>query len=119
MAFDIQLGLELRDAAIEAVDKAAALYWKEEAIAALRRTCAKFYEFTVDDVQREIVASGAMTLEGRAMGPVMLRGVKNGWMEASGKYTKSSQSQCHGNPRTIWRSKIRMALKEENTCSRR
>jgi hypothetical protein len=58
----------------------------------------------VDDVWR--FYAGAGTHENRAMGPAMVRAVKEGWLERTNEFRPSAQSQCHANPRRVWRSRI-------------
>jgi hypothetical protein len=79
--------------------------WLDRAQAALRGCCLARAEFIVDDVWAFLPA-GDRPPEARAMGPVILAGVKAGWCAKTDQYRPSSQPQCHCNPRRVWRSLI-------------
>ena len=57
-------------------------------------------------VEVEAIAPDATTPEGRAMGAIIRRGVKQGIIEASGNYRPSARKNCHGNLVAEWTSLV-------------
>ena len=98
-------GKWLRDSGIKAADEAAKPVWKDVAFLAVVECSRMFPEFTSADVWNRIDATGGVkTREGRAMGAVMLRAQKNGWIEPTDRFVKSNRASRHCAPVRIWRS---------------
>lgn len=93
-----------REAAIAAACSGAPLLWMDEAMAEIFAAARSEAAFTVDLVQARLAARGiAPPREPRAMGAA----IRLGWIEATGQYEPSIQPGSHGNPRMIWRSRLR------------
>lgn len=94
--------LAARDAALRRVDEHADPEWKDRALAAVRRTCEALPDFVVDDVW----STGGLesTREDRALGAVMRRAAKLGWMERTDRVRPSVRS--HGSPKPVWKSNL-------------
>ena len=76
--------------------------WKAMALKTLFQTCLKFDYFTANDFRDEILKSPIQTHDLRAMGGVMKTGVKNGWIEKTGRSIPSRVG--HKVPLQIWKS---------------
>lgn len=79
--------------------------WMEEAAAAIR-TCARFLrDFTTDAVWHTLEGHGvAPPRDPRAMGAAIRRAKKDGLIEATGEYRKSSRPECHRRPIPVYRA---------------
>lgn len=106
-AADSPTGRQLRDAAIAQVDEHANPTWKEWALDAVQRVCEEGKPFTTDDVWLELsgTESQVRTHEPRAMGAVMQRAAKLGWVEPMNEWRQSTRPECHANPKRVWRPK--------------
>lgn len=62
--------------------------------------------FIVDDVW-QTYGERRRPIDNRLMGNAMRRAVLAGYIEPTNEYVPSRQPQCHGNPRRVWRSKVR------------
>lgn len=100
-SFDFVAG-ETRSA-LEQVEEAADDDWKEEALAAVERTCMALPEFISDDVW----TTGGLesTREDRALGPILLQARRLGWCEKTDRLRPSRRSHLSGKP--VWRSLVR------------
>lgn len=98
-----------RDKAIEQVERNAYEHWLDVAYEAIRTIAQTEGTFTADEVWRLIDWTGATTHEPRAMGAVMKRAVKDGLIEPTGQYRKSTRPQCHARPQPVYASRIRSA----------
>ena len=97
---------EARDEAMDRVDKHADIDWLAEAQKAVFKTATEMPYFTSDDVHERISAI-ASTHEPRALGPVMMRAVKDHWMmKAMCPSAPSRRKSLHASPRTVWQSLI-------------
>jgi len=93
--------------ALERVEENASNSWKHAALDAVRRVALNYEELTTDDVFR-IIPDHLTTHEPRAMGAIMTKAAKYGWIEViEDKWRKSVQPQCHKRPMQVWRSKLR------------
>lgn len=96
--------------AIERVDANADTDWKEYALGCVFRVARSRREFTSADVYAEMygnVKGAPKTYDNRAMGPVMLRAAKRGWIISTDRYSVDyERSWCHNQPRRIWKSQI-------------
>ena len=97
---DAEAGKQL---ALELVDRGPTEAWKAMALEAVRLTAENNDEFIVDVVWRYLDNNPA---ELRAMGPVMLKAAKKGWIEKTDRFKLSARVSAHRNPRVIWRSQI-------------
>ena len=104
--FDLAAAKAARDAAMEQVDENADDDWKEVAFSVVIEVARVKAEFTVDDVQEQLANLAVSTHEGRAMGPVILRAVREKIIVSTGIHRPSRQVKCHANPTTLWRSLI-------------
>jgi hypothetical protein len=86
---------------IAAVDDNADEQWKEEALAFVQAYLQQHPTLFGDDLW---AAGLPEPRERRALGPVILRAARNGWMEKSGDHRASHSS--HGIPKPIWLSLI-------------
>lgn len=95
-----------RDAALEQVEANADESWKEAAYGAVIATASELQQFTADDVYDRMPA-GVSTHEPRALGPVMLRALKEGAIvKADTAARPSRRRSLHASPRTVWNSLI-------------
>lgn len=103
---DRSAAVQRREDAIERVEAHAAPTFAELALAAIKRVAEARDRFIVDTVWVELDGA-AGTHDNRAMGPIMLKARKNGWIAPTNEYMPSAQTRCHGNPRRIWLSKLK------------
>jgi len=92
-----------RDEAMGRAEDYAHEEWKEVALEAVYQAALVNEKFIVDEVWR-YMPSGVSTHDLRAMGPVMRRAIKAGWICSTDEYINSSRVTAHKNPRRIWRS---------------
>ena len=100
--FDRDEAFRRADEGIARADSGVQPIWKQEAITALKTTAELRSEFIVDDVWE--IAGLPETRENRALGAVMQLGVRERWIENTGRRIPSARKSCHGNYRTVWRS---------------
>ena len=89
--------------------EASSVLWRSLARIALREAAVRLPELTSDDVWR-ILALHAIPspTEPRAMGPVMLRGVAEGWLDRT-RQTRIADHPAtpnHRRPQAVYRSRI-------------
>lgn len=77
----------------------------ESAALAIRQAAARHATFIVDDVWRYMLGEPT-TVDRRAMGAAMVQAVRDGLIEKTDRFVPSAQSQCHANPRRVWRSLV-------------
>jgi GNAT superfamily N-acetyltransferase len=85
--------------------------WKATAMDAVESVCRAVNEFTVDDVRHQLdilmkERSMVMPTEARIMGSVLADAEARKWCKATDRYRRTTQKQCHGNPRRVWASLI-------------
>lgn len=96
-----------RDEAIERVEKNAEPVWKEECRSAIRHLAMSKAEITTDDVWEYLADLGVdLPHEVRAIGPMMIRASRDGWITATDRYRNSHRVECHARPIRIWGSLI-------------
>lgn len=84
--------------------------WLEYAIECVRGVAMEMPEFIIDEVWARIKRLRPDKVkEGRVMGAVMRKAVKLSICLPTGRFRKSAQKQCHGNPRQIWHSLLWVA----------
>ena len=104
--FDAKESASQRDDAEDRVERHADDEWKEAAFESVKTVARKKEFFTADDVQADLEHKPVETHELRALGPVMMRALKEKIAVQSGDFTRTTQVKCHRMPRRIWRSLI-------------
>jgi hypothetical protein len=104
--FDAAKSAIARDEAIERVEKHAAERWKVAALGAVRSVAARRPLFASDEVWRQIPDDAGKPHEPRAMGAVMRRAVREGWIEPTDDFKPTARVAAHRRPQRIWRSNL-------------
>lgn len=101
-------GKEERDDAIARADVNADPDWKEVALKAVRWLATESAEFTTDDVWWALNTyyPNLGTHEPRALGAVMRRASRDGFIEPTNRVKESERAVCHRNPKKVWRSLV-------------
>ena len=94
-----------RDEGMDAVAEHAENLWRASALLAVQKAASKLEFITIDDVSPEIPES-LSTHDLRALGPIMVKGKKEGWITPTDRFTSSRRSSCHATPRRVWKSLI-------------
>lgn len=100
--------------AIGRADAGADPTWKEAALEIIKDIASRRKYLDTDEVFHELAKRGIDTHERRAMGPVMIKAVKNGWIElqtcthcGTTKVIKQSvRAESHGKDTAVYRSLI-------------
>lgn len=92
---DLFESARLRDEAMERAEAGASMDWRARALIAVHRVATEQPSFLVDSVWAYIEKPE----EPRAIGPIMQRACRNGWITKSGQYEPSAQTTTHSNPR--------------------
>tara|TARA_Y100000310_G_C20404223_1_gene678854 strand:- start:170 stop:493 length:324 start_codon:yes stop_codon:yes gene_type:complete len=95
-----------RDQALGIVDANADAEWKEAALNTVYEVAAIKRRFTADDVWEQIPAH-FYTHEPRALGPVMMRAMRNGWIVATDTYVRCQRVSRHTAPIRVWESRLK------------
>jgi len=103
--FDARRSEKARDEGIARVEEAARTMWREAALEAVYQAALNERRFIVDEVW-SYMPEGVDTRDLRAMGPVMRRAVKAGWITATSEYRNSTRVSAHSNPRRVWQSRL-------------
>jgi hypothetical protein len=108
--FDAAAARDARDEAIQRVDEHAEKRWKAAALNAVRFIAEKRDAFTTDAVwwlldQQDIEPPH----EERALGAIMQRAARQGWIEPTDRTRKSVRPACHARDLRVWRSLLREA----------
>lgn len=102
--FDFDAAKRGRADGMARADEAADEDWKAAAEVAVITAAKALPLLTSDDVMRCIDPT-VSTHELRAMGPVMMRAAKAGWIEKANLPGRLSQRpSLHASPRTVWKS---------------
>ncbi len=105
--FDSDYGTELRDRAIEQVEENAPEVFKQHALSAVYAAARRLEKLTTDDVWKLLHdAQAPRTHEPRAMGAIMRRAVKAGWIRPLPQYQQSRRSACHRRPLRVYESLV-------------
>lgn len=101
---------EYRSSLRDALERVAAgnADWTPWAIRALEEVASRLPEFTSDAVWAELRRRGIPPpTEPRAMGPVMLAGVRAAWIEATDRVVPARDPKAinHGRPQRVYRSR--------------
>lgn len=101
MQLTLEQAIADRDRALAQVDRNADQEWKDRALQAVRQVCISSAEWHSDDVW----ATGLdEPREARALGPVVLRAIRNGWCVKTDRVRPSVRS--HGSGKPVYRSLI-------------
>lgn len=96
-----------RDAAVDQVlaqvETNADVAWLSHALSAVWWAASAYPAITTDEVWRRISWTPR---EPRAMGSVMKRAVREGWIEPMREYRKSKRTNCNHRPVLVYRSRI-------------
>jgi len=93
---------KLTDEAIQRADDHARATWKEAALDGVRVLSFSKERFTTDDVWEYLESAGRTTHEPRAMGAIMRKAVKEGFIRNTGEFVKSRRPECHCRPVAVW-----------------
>ena len=85
------------------VERNAHAQWKDAAMEAIIKTAKSNKEFTTDSVWQNM-ESDVKTHEPRAMGPMMMRAKKMGWIKPSSEFRPSTKRSQHAQPLRVWKS---------------
>ncbi len=81
------------------VERNATMAWKDKAWLVVQQLAAKKTPFTPDDVWETGLERPR---EPRALGPVMMRAVKQKLIEPTGEWVNSRQASQHATPIRVW-----------------
>jgi hypothetical protein len=98
--------VEITNEAVERVERNADERWKFAALTAVIYLSHRRAEFTTDDVAEFLSHTDVTTHEPRAMGAVMRRAARQGFIVATDRYRPSTRPQAHQNPKRVWRSLV-------------
>ena len=96
-AGDAQLAFDLRDEAIERVERGVNSEWKSLAARALDEVIDQGKPFISEDIWFRLEVEGVTTHDNRAMGPVILRAIRANKIKKSG-YVQGTRASRHGAP---------------------
>lgn len=99
-------GARRRDAAIARGEDAAHARWKEAAMDAIHACARRLDSFTTDQVVEAIRHYGVESGDHRALGGLMKRAEKHGWIEQTDRTRPSALPQSHRRPKRVWRSRL-------------
>lgn len=102
--FDFVEAKRRKEEAIVRVDANADEDWKSVALKAVGWVAMTHITFTTDDVWLVLSGRDASTHESRALGAVMLRAAKIGYIESTDQYRPSIRPEAHQRPVKIWKS---------------
>ena len=100
---EIERGEQARDTAVASVEDNANEGWKNAALRAICITASRKEKFITSDVWPNVDPEHK-THEARAMGPMMVRAKKNGWIEATDDFKLATMASRHRAPQRVWRS---------------
>jgi len=100
-----EASVEGRDAAMRQAEEHAQEVWRDAAMDAIWETAKIYHRFIVDQVWT-FMPDRVQTHEKRAMGPMMVKAVKEGWIAQTDEYRLSERVASHRNPRRVWQSLI-------------
>jgi hypothetical protein len=97
-----------RDEAIARAEEHADQNWMVWAAQATYICARQYTQFTVDDVWQtlEDIWPDSDTHEHRAMGPVMRRAQREGWIKATAKWQDSKRKSRNRGPVRVWLSNL-------------
>jgi hypothetical protein len=80
--------------------------WAEAALAIVLEVAQDNATFTTDDVWERIEAAGLTVHNNSALGPVMHKAARKGWMSDTMTVKPSQRGTRHGNRLRIWKSNL-------------
>jgi predicted neuraminidase len=98
----LQRARAARDRALRIVEENADERWKEQAIYVVEQLARHRPRLIADDVLRLV----GYPREPRALGPVMMRAKKEGWIEPLDQWIQNPEPQAHARPVRLWASLI-------------
>jgi hypothetical protein len=102
----VKSGRQLRDEAVVQVQKASAV-WRSFADRALDEVAHDHHLLTTDEVWDLLASRGVPSpTEPRAMGPVMLKGVRRGVLRPTDQLRLSKMPQNHARPQRVYESLV-------------
>lgn len=114
LGFDSESARMARDRALETVEENASQTWNERALDAVEHCALKYDLFIVDQVWQQLEEGDLPGNDNRAMGAVMRRAVKEGFIAPTEMYRPSDRVTSHKVPRRIWKSLLRGRIRNEN-----
>jgi hypothetical protein len=94
---------DARDEAVERVWRHASTEWKVKAWAILLLVASRLETFTANDLWE---AGLPEARDNRALGPLLLQAVREGYIEPTNETRKSTRIVAHQRPMAVWRSLI-------------
>lgn len=105
--FDYAESVKARDEAITQVEANAEPAWKTACWTMIHNLACDRAELTTDQIWEALhLAEVEMPHENRAIGALMIRAAKEGWIVATDRYVNSERVACHRRPIRIWKSLI-------------
>jgi hypothetical protein len=101
--FDWDAARRARESAMGRADDHADADWKDAALDAVHAAALAHQTLTSEHVL-PLIDRRFTTHDLRALGPVLVRAAKLGWIENTGSYVKSARR--HMSPLTLWRSRV-------------
>jgi hypothetical protein len=101
---DDALAERAKQAALVRVEEHAAPGWKEYALETVKRIATGEAEFCTDRVLDELKTATVWTHELRALGPVMLRAARAGYIAPTARFVNSQSVSRHKAPKRVWKS---------------
>lgn len=95
-----------KEAAIVAVEANANQEWLDEALEAVVQVAKAQNHLTTDDVWARLTSTPNETHDPRAMGPVMIRARKLGYIKPTSRWELSRRLACHARPLRVWESRV-------------
>lgn len=80
--------------------------WRDVALDAVRRAALRNLEFTTDAILPFLNETSVTTHEPRALGPVMLAAMRQGWIEPTDRVERSTSVSRHCAKKQVWRSRL-------------
>ena len=78
--------------------------WRTAALDCVHTVALQQHELTSDDVHVLLDKAGVHTHNWSAIGPVMTKARKEGWIERTGRIRRSSRIVSHGKLLLVWQS---------------
>lgn len=106
MSDNVQMYETLTKQSIERAEAHANALWLHMAESIVIRLAKTKRFITTDMVWAELDKSDVRTHEPRALGSVMQRAIREGYIYHAGTYKKSARSVCHSRPIPVYYSKV-------------
>lgn len=95
----------LTEAAIKQAEENADTEWQKLAWQTLKTVAESRPEFTTDQLWAILdTYPNIKTHEPRAMGGIMRRAIKHGWVQKTGRYVETNRPIAHKKPIAVWKS---------------